>query len=441
MNKQTTNISQRYKKFIIYFLITLIIPLSFLFSPSPQEKTCSTYIPINKHMGYMLNCDSFGFIEAARNPSVLFEKDYMWQGRPLFIIMGSVIGYGIYPLINLIPADYFEMTAVKALPPIESPSKDKITTFTFYLAYIFLNFLFVFFSIVLLDLIIDLLADSKFPQNLKYLFSIFVASNLATKSFFLSPHLQMMIMFSPLLCCYVTLKTSLDYNFNYKKIIFIAFLIGFLNLVYGTFILILPNIIIALAYQHFRSKTLFNFIKQSIFISLAFILPSVLWIGTIIAKNGHFYSLDFSGYRQFVWIIDSLSISFSTFCDKFILNSYRYSETMLIILVPFLLFILLISINTITKKYEKNQVTLFWTKRSILILIFTLYFVFFWLMGFSLLRLTFTMFFILLCSILLELSILNKRFSFLEKKLMLIVSICIVLSWTVYNVFSYGPFE
>lgn len=63
-------------------------------------------------------------------------------------------------------------------------------------------------------------------------------------------------------------------------------------------------------------------------------------------------------------------------------------------------------------------------------------------MGFYVVRLTFTLFFILLCYICLELSVLNKKYSFLEKSnLVRIPSMILILGWMVYGIISYGPFE
>ena len=426
----------------LHLVVVLLIPLGFLLSPRPQHKLCSTYVTINEKLGFIINCDSYGFLDAAENPSLLLKKDFFWQSRPLYIFAGTIIGYPLSVVMNRIPPKNFQIPVVSNFPPINAPEIAKIHTVSYYLAFLFVNFGMLFASVNLLDKIIDLVSDSKFPLFLKSLLSIFVVSNIVTKSFVFSPHLQMMTIVCPLLCCYLALTIILKKHLDFNRLILIAFATGFLTLCYGSSILILPTIVFAFLYRKATNSAVsLTTIKQSMILVIAFISPLLIWILIVYNKNGSYYNPEISLYRQFVWIYDSISEGIQVFSEKLWIYTVKYVITMKVLVIPALFLIGLRFMSWRNKKNVGEEVSHKLVKRRTLFSILLIYFVFIWLINIAVERLTYNMFFILLCLISLEMAVLDSRVKFLNKKSTVFTGIILVVIWSVYNIASYGPFE
>ncbi len=83
-----------------YLGIILVVNVSFLFSPPPTPYELAlgyhTHYRLNDHGGFKSNGDSRASIDAAMQPSLLFEPKNLRQGRPLYVLAGAVTGRALY---------------------------------------------------------------------------------------------------------------------------------------------------------------------------------------------------------------------------------------------------------------------------------------------------------------------------------------------------------
>jgi hypothetical protein len=96
--------------FLRYALIIGFVTISFLFSPKPHsaQEYCGKFYDIGAHMGFVINCDSYEYARVSVTPSALFEEKSVRQSRPLFIILGSAVGYTLYPVLRLFHLNIYE---------------------------------------------------------------------------------------------------------------------------------------------------------------------------------------------------------------------------------------------------------------------------------------------------------------------------------------------
>ncbi|MBC8085292.1 MAG: hypothetical protein H7Z21_19005, partial [Hymenobacter sp.] len=82
--------------------LILAAALSFLFSPPPQtpDEFWGLYIPLGERAGFILNKDSYGYIQAAEEPGRLLRQSEERQSRPLYVLLGTAVGY---PLRAVLP--------------------------------------------------------------------------------------------------------------------------------------------------------------------------------------------------------------------------------------------------------------------------------------------------------------------------------------------------
>ena len=129
-------------------ILILLLNISLLFSPSPVPGTTiayGRYVSLNRHAGFFINPDAYGFILPAISPKQLFEYQSQRQNRPLFVIAGSAIGYTINFLTYPIHRPLLELYGKfwrGAYP------KEKIISLgNFYLGFILLNILILWLSL------------------------------------------------------------------------------------------------------------------------------------------------------------------------------------------------------------------------------------------------------------------------------------------------------
>jgi hypothetical protein len=276
------------------------------------------------------------------------------------------------------------------------------------------------------------LTNSKIEKRLLFLFFILIASNQVTKAFFWTAHQQMFIFFAPLFCIYAGLKL-INNGLSYQKTLLLSFISGVLMLCYGNFLLMLP--ILIFAYSFSQKKTNGNIIRdilvKNIFLIILFAIPASLWMIILKIHGSDFYISETAKYRQLVWIIDTLHISFYEFIKVLIKNVIYYAKTLKGIVFFIILFIGLYvySGNPLSiKRLIKNR-------NSLLIsFVFITFFSYYCILGFYAERLTFTLVPILLCSCIFLIGNSNKKIN-------IYVFALVVIAWCCYNIFSYGPFD
>jgi 4-amino-4-deoxy-L-arabinose transferase-like glycosyltransferase len=244
----------------------------------------------------VINYDSPEFLKDSVQPVELLEKTSLRQSRPGLILL-------VAGLNQLVPARlrddivHLFRAAGKEIP------KDEIVP---YVLYVLLNYLFLFLSFFLFLRMLYL--DERSPVfGSIFLSSLFVFNDV-TKAFLLTPHTQIFNILAPLVCLYGFLQVKDHDLFNKWQIYLFAFLVGLGVTAYGTFVLFIPSVFIALVWVVLRDKKKINLRIALGFCLLVFLtmLPFLVWVLYVYHLNGSFFQFEIVQYQQFVWIFPLL---------------------------------------------------------------------------------------------------------------------------------------
>lgn len=425
----------KYQKVAAYAALTAFLCFLFLFSSKPSEEYCGKFIDVGSFGTFPLNCDSYDYVETAKEPLKLFDAKSIRQTRPLYVVLASALGYAFSPIFKLLPLE-------------SAAAQDALLSSPFYWGFMLLNFSILVLSLLLFDRIADISTGRKFPQSAKYILGVFLVSNVVVKTSFWSAHQQMLTILSPLLCVYLCLKIVLAEELKARDVYLSALAGGVLLLTYGNFLVLCPAIVAAVLIWLYRSGnfTIKRAARLSVPAGLIFIAPMALWSAVLIALNGSVYSHEAAAYRQFVWVFDKLSVSFRDFYDQLISFSTIYWSSLYRTVFAFLVALILIKTYNYFIKPKDELAPDEETARNnsmvaIVAIILMLYALFFWLMGYYSERLTFTLVPVVLCLIVPELnSLLARRRALTVKAVYVVLLICAGF-WIYSNVKAYGPFK
>lgn len=423
----------KHHKVAVYAALTAILCFLFLFSSKPAEDYCGKFIDVGSFGTFPLNCDSYDYVDTAKEPIKLFDAKSIRQTRPLYVVLASTLGYALSPVFKVLPVE-------------SVAAQDALLGSSFYWGFMLLNFTILVVSLLLFDRIVDILTERRVPQALKYVFAVFLVSNVVIKTSFWSAHQQMLTILSPLLCVYICLKIVLAEELKARSVYLFALAGGILLLTYGNFLVLCPAIILAVLIQLYRSDgfTVKRAAWLSIPAGLIFIAPMGIWSLILISINGTVYSHEAAAYRQFIWVFDKLSVSFRDFYDQLIAFSTLYWTSIYRTVLAFLVALILVkaynyffrSKDAADAESAKNN-----SMVAIVAIILMLYALFFWLMGYYSERLTFTLVPVVLCLIVLELSYLLARSRALTVRAVYVVLLICAGFWIYTNVKAYGPFK
>ena len=423
----------KYHKVPAYAALTAFLCFLFLFSSKPAEDYCGKFIDVGNFGAFPLNCDSYDYVDTAKNPIKLFDEKSIRQTRPLYVVLASGLGYALAPLFTALP---LEMAA----------AQDELLGSSFYWGFMLLNFTILVLSLLLFDRVADILTERKFPAAAKYILAVFLVSNVVVKTSFWSAHQQMLTILSPLLCVYFCLKIVTAPELKAQNVYLFSLIGGLLLLTYGNFLVLCPAIIFAVLIRLYRSGSfsLKRAARLCIPAGLIFIAPMAIWSAVLIALNGTVYSHEASAYRQFLWVFDKLSVSFKDFYDQLTAFSTIYWTS--VYRTVFVFLVVLVSLKTFNFFFRRNVGSEEITSRpnstaGAIAVVLMLYALFFWLMGYYSERLTYTLVPVVLCLIVMELNALLTRSKPLAVKAVYVVLLFCAGFWIYTNVKAYGPFR
>ena len=389
------------KKKAAFLLLIFFVAFSFLFSGPPDAKGPNSYCPhqyvrLNSFMGVPVNCDEFAFMGAAAHPSYLLQQNFQRQNRPLYVVFGTVAGYSIYYLLYPFHHQIQSLIDKKLSGQFSNEEKQKAILYgSIYVAYIILNVLILFFSILLFEKSIKMVTGSwKNNKWSFYAFILMLVSNQVTKSFFWTVHQQMFTIFTPVACIYT------GFFIQKKKpgtrfLLFISLMPGLLLLVYGNFLLILPVILFSY-FLNLRKEgqfSIFSFLKNTILITTIFVSPTLLWIMLLKLNGTPYYNHEVSTFRHFVWMADSMKVSFGYFFSSFYERMIDFLKTFGSLLWSSLLLITIVLArntfiqNDVNKKTDRIEIK----TTPLIIFLFLLFGAFLLLIGSYADRMTFSL--------------------------------------------------
>lgn len=374
------------KSFFLLIFIFLLSTIIILLVPKKHEhgnNVIPEYIKLNKFMNFQINVDADHMLNLAHEPSELFQYNEPRQARPLLIIASHLLSKPISKILELFNLNIkLNLNFDGNLKKIQNEYKLPI-----YLSYVLLNYFTLFIGCLIF---INLCLMHKFNFLVISVVTFLLTLNINTKYFLLTPHFQMFNILCPILGLGILNYLSTDINLKIRKLYFLNFLLGFLLLFYSIFINLLFFII---CYLVLIKNINFQLIKNIIFSTFLFILPSIIYLFILKVYGSEIYLHETKAANMFVWILDlKLNNSIEIF-SKFIAEYFRTLNVQLIIVS----FIVLLVVTD--KKLNFKNINFF--KKEIVIL--SVLFIFLFLVGFYEIRLstnlTIPLIFILLKSI------------------------------------------
>jgi hypothetical protein len=249
-------------------VIGMLINTSTLFRGKLPEGPSCGYI-VNKNFFSLVlsrfeNCDSNLIQLIAGDPSTLLDKGNVWQSRPGYILLGS--------LIKFFSGNH------SALP------------------FIFLNILILLGTSYTVHKIFFVRTEHvrlSAKQLLPYFsMQILIWVNPVTRGFLWTAHFQMFNLLLPVMA------VGLFYLISIKKLrisLLLSFAVGSTLLLYSGGVIFVLIYFASLILKHKHVK-----------FYVATLLPYSSWFLFVYLKNGSFYDHATGTYRQYVWIVDDL---------------------------------------------------------------------------------------------------------------------------------------
>ncbi|SES84987.1 hypothetical protein [Hymenobacter actinosclerus] len=313
-----------------YSVLIVAATASFWFSPAPltDDEYCGTYLHLSSFAGFTANCDGFEYMESARYPARLLQPRAVRQSRPLYVLLGSAVGYPLsWAVQGLRAGGVLPAAVVAKLPAKYRP------LLGFYIGYVLLNFGVLLGALLLFrHLYYRLTAGRGQPLVLGALL-VFMVSNQVTKAFFWTVHQQMFTFLVPLALLWLALQLRARPRWR-AALPALAVAGGLLALLYGSFVLVLPVLLYGLWLLR-REKTWLDLLSRALLLAGLFALPTLLWILLLHLRGVSYYNHEAEAYQQLVWLRGLWQQPLPAFLARAGANFARFAATLPAIL-PFL---------------------------------------------------------------------------------------------------------
>ncbi|MBD2714308.1 hypothetical protein KBK19_04600 [Microvirga sp. STR05] len=405
--------------------------LSFLFSPPPQtsDEFWGLYIPLGEQTGFILNKDSYGYIQAAEEPGRLLQQNEERQSRPLYVLLGTALGY---PLWAVLPSLVDEASVRAAVGP-DVPLSDR-ALIGFYPAFVLLNFGVLLAALLLFARLYSPLTNGTGNLLTLGCLLVFLVSNPIVKAFFWTAHQQMFCFFTPLFCLWLLERFRQRPARPVRPVQWLGWALatGLLPLVYGNFVLVLPVLLYALwrqSGQRWTQKQMWSLAAGTV---LLFLLPTVSWILLLKLRGVTYYNHEMARYHQLVWLAEAAQTSPAEFLTTVGQKLLEFAGT-LSGLIGWLLAVPLLWLAARKRRQPVGPVV---ADAMFLLLLFGAFLA---VLGYYNERLTFTLQPLLLCLSATALARLQEPG---QRSCLVVTGLVVtVLAWHAYQVLSYGPFS
>ncbi|GGG28721.1 hypothetical protein [Hymenobacter glacieicola] len=420
----TTSLRRRLRRAAYCTGLILLATVSFLFSPAPRTEAeyCGTYLHLTSFAGFTANCDGFVYMEDARHPRHLLEPKEVRQSRPLFILLGTAVGYPCTWLVEALSASgLLPQQVIQHLPAKYQP------LLGFYIGYVLLNYVVLLASMLLFAHLYYRLTDGQGNRLLLGAMLVFFASNQVTKAFFWTVHQQMFTFLVPLFCAWLLLEPTRPPLRQGRHVAAWACLTGLLALVYGSFVLVLPCLLYGF-WQQNRTRRPAHLLGGCLAVVVLFLMPTLLWIGLLRVQDVTYYNHEAEAYHQLIWLLDAFRRPWPEFTRLVAENGYRFLETLPAVGLVAGLVLGVLGLGRYHQWPVRRQAL------TVVVGLLGLFAGFFAVLGYYQPRLTFILAPLLLCLVVVLLPPRPPRW-------LAWALVGVALSWHVWHVVSYGPFS
>lgn len=425
-----------------YFLLyTILISLLFLCKQAPKGPWSGEFVKINNYTGIFLSSDSYNFCREANDLKLLFDTSSIRQDRPAYLIIVHIISIPvkyitkkieqIIGLKDKIDFQYLQSVNDKILKNPEflfkkQPTYNMLLKYRYtYLSFVILN---VFILFLTLWLFYKLLSEFKISEPLKIICLVLISINRVVKAYLFAAHMQLFILLTPVLFMY-SIYCLYKSGFDTRKVFLHSILMGLLCLFYGSFIFYFPILFITSIFYFKRCSVVLSKWYVYLIAGVLCVLPTFLWVSVLTNSTGTYYNHEVEHYREYIWIKDKLSISFSAFIVTSIKFLFAFIYCILKSIVFYILVYLVVLYYANKKKLSIIKKDWFLQYNIMMILLFLLP------LGFYQPRLLFIIapILFLLTAVLLQECI---NLGFVNKQKLINVIYVIVLLQSIYVVFS-----
>ena len=224
---------------------------------------------------------------------------------------------------------------------------------------------------------------------------------------------------------------------------------GFLPLVYGNFLIVLPTLLLADLIASRRSGPL----AAGVLIirygpaAAAFLLPTLAWVALVTWTTGSYYNHEIVVYRQLIWVVDAARLGVGGFLAQAARNTSAYAATFFSLeLLPVGAAAILLAVGRArtgrrgaTSRAGESDATSDRHQQGCLAVAGCL-FVFLWLLGYYRTRLTFSLVPPSLCLAGIELTRLTASRPLARRRLVWVLT-SLAGVWCAFHVLKYGPFS
>ena len=393
------------RKFLWYSVIVLSVTISFLFAPKPLSPSeyCGKFFDIGKHAGFVINCDSYTYVKVSTELSLLMQEKSLRQSRPLYPVMGSVMGHVLYPVLKFVDTNIYEV---------------------YFAGFVMLNFLFYLAVLYLADTLLMRYTQLNFGSRSAFLFLLI--SNPVTKTFFWTADKQFLVLFTPMLCIWAMLYISKEERVTMWRIFLLAAMCGLALLVYGNFVLLVACVCLLLVYYRYPVLTI-------LFSVVLICLPTLLWIAFLKYNGVNYYNHEVAAYHQFVWIVEALRISTADLYAQMKINAGNFCDTFNRIYLFFAAAFAMAVYSIAGNKLNNGQ------KKVVLLcsLLLVISLTFFYLMGYYRERITYT----LVAPVIICIALFFDRATVNHRRVGSALLAFSVLAWHIFILTRYGPFD
>lgn len=413
-------------------LVALLLAacLSFWLSPAPQGQPdveyWGEYVRLAPGVGFVVNHDSYGYILVAQEPHRLLLPQEVRQSRPLYALLGAAVGYPLTAVLRLASRHGLVLPFYPDDPRIAG----------YYAGFVLLNGLALLASMLLLKYLWEIFAAGRGAAWQFYALAWVLVANPITKAFFWTAHQQMFAFLVPLFCLALALEVA-KRRLNSGQLTGLAFALGLLPLVYGSFVLTWP----AIAYGVVRTtwcgpsagRRWRPVVARLLLSGLLFGLPTLLWIAVLRAQGTTYYNHEAARFHQLVWLPEAWPLPWPEFKNVVVAKLQAYAAS-IGVMRWWLLGGALLLAATWRRQRQRGQALLPADTGSALGWVFSCFVFFFALLGYYPERLAYTLLPLVLC-------LLASLLPHWSPRCARPAVLAVAAGWHLYVLLSYGPFS
>lgn len=246
-----------------------------LFAPMVESPFCATPVHLNDRMAYVINCDSYAFMDLAQHPERLLDANNPRQSRPGYVAVAAVLERTVGKVASAVGIGEAYGQRNSAFIPL-----------------VLLNLLVVAAAAALLAWLVRELGASRWVAATLGSLLIF---NEVGKAFFWTAHQQMFAFFVPIATIALA-RWFLLRRPGWKAVIAAGVGVALASLFYGSFVITVGVVTLLLLARGWKGLGL-----AAAFLA-AFAIPNVLWIVICKAISGTYFNNETELYDQFLWI-------------------------------------------------------------------------------------------------------------------------------------------